>query len=118
MPVQLVGFTYHQPTTITKRTTPTLVATRTAFVAALSRMPITNTQVVSAMITTAGRLNQPEGSENGVVESLSGMCHRNSTSSQTLKYLVQSAASTPQLMAYSRTRSQPMIQASNSPSVA
>src|SRR5947209_1851187 len=104
---------YQTPTTITNTTTPTLVMTSTALVVALSRIPMTKTPVAKAMMMTAGRLNQaPSTEENVSAERNSGTRQWNNTSRKTLKYLVQSDASTAQLIAYSRTRSQPMIQAS------
>src|SRR5215472_4728887 len=99
MPVQLDGLMYQTPTTITNRTTPTLVMTRMAFVVALSRMPMTRTTVASAMMMTAGRLNQaPSTEENVSEERYSGTRVRNITSRKTLKYLVQSDARTAQLI--------------------
>src|SRR5262249_58767963 len=119
MPVQLAGLMYQTPTAITNTTTPTLVITSKALVVALSRMPITRTHVAGAMRVTAGRLNQaPSTEENVSADRYSGTRQRKKTSRKTLKYLVQSDASTAQLIAYSRIRSQPMIQASSSPNVA
>src|SRR5206468_4098464 len=116
--VQFAGLIYQTPTAITKRTTPTLVATRMALVVALSRIPITKTMVLRAMMITAGKLNNAPFVVNGSEESHSGIRQWKSTSRKTLRYLVQSAARTPQLIAYSRTKSQPMIQAKSSPKVA
>src|SRR5206468_10849929 len=117
MPFQFSGCMYQTPTAITKRTTPTLVATRIALVVALSRMPITKTMVDSAMMTTAGKLNQAPpsftpnhgpsfqrlkertpSSEKVAEESRPGTSQWKSLV-KTLKYLVQSAAKVPQLIA-------------------
>src|SRR2546421_158287 len=111
-PVQLFGLTYQMPTAMTNRTTPTLMITRTALVVALSRMPMTSTAVARAMMMTAGRLNQAPSTEEKVsLDRNSGTIHRGpkKTLRKTLKYLVQSDASTAQLMAYSRTRAQPVL---------
>src|SRR5438105_3690407 len=109
---------YQQPTAMTNRTTPTLIATSKAFVVTLSRMPSTRTMVTAAITRTAGKLSQAPSIVNGSLDSCGGTCQRKKTSRNSLKYLVQSAATTPQLMAYSRIKSQPMIQAKNSPRVA
>ncbi len=109
---------YQTPTPITNRTTPTFVMTSTALVVALSRMPMTRMTVEAAMMSTAGKLNQAPSLENGSEARKSGTWGMCTAFRKTLKYFVQSAARTPQLMAYSRIRSQPMIQANSSPSVA
>src|ERR1700687_6045582 len=88
--------------------------------AALSRMPITRTIVTKSRITTAGRLIQAPASEKGSLDRYQGTCHwaPNSTSSSLLKYSDHADATVAQLMAYSRIRSHPMIQAKISPRVA
>src|SRR5262245_22308220 len=107
---------------MTNKTTPTLMTTRTALVVALSRMPITRMTVTRSMMATAGKLKSAPlvGSENGSLAIASGTLRAllETSSSSLLRYLDQDDATTPQAMAYSKIRSQPMIQANNSPSVA
>ncbi len=83
-------------------------------------MPITRTTVTAAMMSMAGKLKYAPGVENGSPEIAVGMeryppliAVRNSP-----RYFAQAAATTAQAMAYSNTRSQPMIHAKSSPSVA
>ena len=122
MVVQFAGLTKKIPTTMTNSTTATLVMTSTAFVVALSRMPITRTTVTKSMMPTAGRLNSAPlvGSEKGSEAITSGtlMALFDKSSSNLLRYLDHDDATTPQAMAYSKIRSQPMIQANSSPRVA
>src|SRR5262249_1003365 len=103
---------------MTKRTTPTLTATRMALVVALSRMPMTRMAVTASVMRSAGRFNQASGVENGSADRYSGMRTPATMVSSSLRYFDQEEATQAQAMAYSRTRSQPMIQANNSPRVA
>src|SRR3990170_2098385 len=54
--VQLSGFTNRAPTTMNSSTMAILRNTEMLFTHALSLMPMTSTQVMSATIATAGRL--------------------------------------------------------------
>src|SRR5262249_41123567 len=118
-PVQKVDRTQKKPTAITNSTTPTLMPTRMAFMVALSRMPMTRITVQTRMMTTAGKLKKAscvKGSLHhcdGTWAPLPNRAIRNS-----LKYFDHDDATQPQAMAYSRMRSQPMIQANISPRVA
>src|SRR5205823_14035461 len=120
--VQFAGLTKKTPTTMTNSTTPTLVMTSTAFVVALSRIPMTRTTVTKSMMATAGKLNSAPlvGSEKGSDAITSGILIAlpDTNSRSLLRYLDQDEATTPQAMAYSRIKSQPMIQANSSPRVA
>ena len=83
---------------------------------ALSRMPTQSTAVTASTMNTAGRLNEPPSP--GGLASESGSWKPNSESMRSLKYWPQPTATAATDTAYSRIRSQPMIQATNSPSVA
>src|SRR5688500_17543304 len=98
---------------MTNSTTPSLTTTNSVLVKALSRMPMISTTPTSSKMSTAGRLNHAPGVVKGSDDRYAGISQWNSTSSNSLRYLVQSAATTPQLIAYSSTRSQPMIQANS-----
>ena len=67
-------------------------------------------------MNTAGRLNEPPSP--GGLAIASGSEKPNSASSRLLKYWPQPTAIAATETAYSRIRSQPMIQASSSPIVA
>ena len=89
------------------------------FDVALSRMPMTRTTVQISKITTAGRFIQPGFSEaKGSLLRTSGNRQPMMSSVNLLKYFDHDDATVAALIAYSRIKSQPMIQASNSPSVA
>src|ERR1700692_4180263 len=111
MAVQLAGLIYPTPITTTKITTPTLINTNIVLDMALSRMPITKTAVTAKRINTAGRFMMAFGVENGSLLRNSGTCQLKIINMNSLKYSVQAEATVAPLMAYSRTRSQPMIQA-------
>src|SRR5688500_3320390 len=106
-------------------TTATLTKTITPLTLADSLMPITSSVVTSATITTAGTLNQavtcePSASVSTVPRAAAkcgGMWMPRSPRNDTT-YPVQPIATVVALSAYSSTRSHPMIQAMNSPSVA
>src|SRR6516164_5608792 len=115
---QFCDSTYPTPNTITKTTTPSFRSTKAVFDAALSRMPMTRIPVHKPRISTAGKFNHAPGVENGSFDNSGGTGGRCSTLSRALKYLVHEAATVAALIAYSRIRSQPMIQAKISPSVA
>src|SRR5205814_8436423 len=97
--VQLEGLMKDKPTTMTNSTTATLVMTSTAFVVALSRMPMTRTTVTKSMMATAGRLNKAPlvGSEKGSLAITSGilMALPDTNSRSLLRYLDQDEATTP-----------------------
>src|SRR5437016_1239326 len=103
---------------MTKTTTPSFTTTMTRLDMALSRMPMTNTKVQAARINMAGRLQMAPGVENGSFDKASGTLYIPSTSSSLLRYSDHEAATVAALMAYSRIKSQPMIQAMISPKVA
>src|SRR6516225_1017940 len=106
------------PSATTNNTTPTLRSTSTVFDAALSRMPITSTPVTRSRIATAGKLNQAPVLEKGSLLRYQGTSQLRQILVSLLKYSDHADATVAQLIAYSRMRSQPMIQASNSPRVA
>src|SRR5215510_4839985 len=106
------------PRITTNTTTPVLMSTSTVFDAALSRMPMTRTVVTTSRITTAGKLNQAPVMVKGSLERYQGTSQPKQTSVNLLKYSDHAEATVAQLIAYSRMRSQPMIQAKTSPRVA
>ncbi len=73
---QLAGLTCHTPTPIKSSTTAILMATITLFRRADSRTPYDTTQVISNMITAAGRLNSvcTPGTAPGAAVSMAGRC--------------------------------------------
>src|SRR5262245_61643087 len=120
MSVQFGLYTYPTPIAITNNTTPSLISTINVLNAALSRIPITKITVTMARMQTAGRFMNALACENGSWHQRSGTTQDSpkQTRKNSLKYFDHDAATVAQLMAYSRIKSQPMIQASNSPSVA
>ncbi len=84
---------------------------------ALSRIPTVNTQVQSSTMITAGRLMMPPSSPPGGVIAQCGRLMPPSSSSFA-KYPDQPMATAMLATPYSRIRFQPVIQATNSPSVA
>ena len=107
---------------ITKiRIAATLMSTMTLFVSALSRTPRTRITVSTSSTTRAGRLNQlPVNSPPAIIGPASalGRWNPNMLSSTSFKYAEKPTATAMFETAYSRMRSQPMIQAKISPSVA
>src|SRR5438034_9464219 len=122
---QLAGFTACAANTMNSTTTASLMKTMTLLVVADSLMPMTSSVVTRAMMTTAGRLNTavmlvPSAhcttvprAPDGAHGTSSPMSCRNDTT-----YPDQPMATVTAPRAYSSTRSQPMIQAKISPSVA
>src|SRR6266705_2542265 len=122
---QLAGFTECAANAMNSTTTASLMKTITLLVVADSLMPMTSSVVTRAMITTAGRLNTavmlvPSGQRTTVpraADSAHGTSRPISCRNDTT-YPDQPIATVTAPSAYSRTRSQPMIQAKISPSVA
>ena len=101
------------------------MATITALNHALSLVPRINSNDINTTITTAGRLATPwirdPSARISASNGESANCRGNaqpSWSQNFTKYADQLTATVAAPMAYSMTRSQPMIQASNSPMVA
>src|SRR5579859_2430070 len=113
-----------QPTPMNTSTTASLTATITALVRADSWIPIISSIETRNTIRTAGRLatpctDRPSGSvtgSNGPAQNCAGSVIPNVCSSETT-YADQLIDTVDAPIAYSSTRSQPMIQASHSPSV-
>src|SRR5215211_2356033 len=113
------------PATITSSTTVTLITTTTLLTLADSLTPTTSSAVTSAVMITAGRLNTavtvaPSAMATavpGAALSVAGNCRPIWCSSVT-RLPDQPTATVAAPSAYSRMRSQPMIHATNSPSVA
>src|SRR5205823_12880390 len=135
--VQLAGRTCGRPTSTTSKTIPTLRTTIRLLTRADSLIPMTSTADISATMPTAGRLMmapvrlspgwaQPtawavtwamvHNCVGGAVR-LAGIRTPNSPSRDT-KWPDQPTPTVAAPAAYSSTRSQPMIQAANSPMVA
>src|SRR3954466_962928 len=103
-------------TTTKNASTASLTKTIIVLKRALSRMPTQSTAVIASTMKTAGRLNEPPSP--GGAASESGSVNPNSESARSLKYWPQPTATAATDTAYSRIRSQPMIQAASSPRVA
>src|SRR5947199_10517304 len=134
---QLPGFTYWRPNTITASTIVTFVITMTLLTVADCLMPTTSTYDISATMKMAGRLryapvaNHPAcvhpatlaanspcvQKSNGAWVSLAGtwMPRKSSRLRKCPDHPTPTVAAP---IAYSSTRSQPMIQATTSPMVA
>src|SRR3954463_8260169 len=104
------------PTTRKNARTASLMNTMIVLKRVLSRMPMQSTAVIASTMKTAGRLNDPPSP--GGAASESGSVKPNSESARLLKYWPQPTATAATDTAYSRIRSQPMIHAAISPSVA
>src|SRR5215472_13318593 len=117
---QFAGFTSAPPTTRKTRMAPILIATMMLLASADSRIPRTSNTVRMKMIRKAGTLKyepvQCPDSQTGV-DHRSGRLRPNDASCA-LQYAENPIATTTLLTTYSRIRSQPMIQANISPSVA
>src|SRR5690242_8759734 len=117
---QLLGLTSAPPTMRNTRIAPILIATMMLLASADSRMPRTSKTVKMKIIKNAGMLKyepvQWPDSQTGV-DHLSGKPMPNDASCA-LVYALNAIATTTLLTTYSRIRSQPMIQAKISPSVA
>src|SRR5690349_22926934 len=105
--VRLAPVTNHAPSTITKTQMATLTITSTPVTRADSRMPSTAINVRTTTISTAPTLTGASSPNSDV-----GRWSRLPT------YPDQPRATTAAPRANSRNRSQPMIQATNSPAVA
>ena len=122
---QLSGLTAWAASAMKSRTTATLITTMTLLTVADSLMPITSRVVTRAMMTTAGRLNhavtvEPSANVTTLPRAAwrwAGMRIPKSPRNETT-YPDHPIATVTAPRAYSRMRSQPMIQARNSPSVA
>src|ERR1700753_3947724 len=119
---QLAVLMYITPAAMTIRTTATLRMTITELTRADSWMPITSSAVTRTVMMTAGRLNTAvTGAPSVTMTAVPGaalkaagnwmaQCFR-----QLTRYPDQPTATVEAPRAYSRIRSQPMIQATNSP---
>ncbi len=88
-----------------------------ALARALSRTPTISSHVIDITTATATRLTTPPGSE-GETEIESGILKPNVMSRNSLRFAPQPTATAATETPYSRIRSQPMIHATSSPSVA
>ena len=86
------------------------------FARAVSRTPRMSTNVTATTIATAGRLTVPPSSRERAIES--GRAKPNVLSRNSLRLPPQPTATAATDTPYSSTRSQPMIHAISSPSVA
>jgi hypothetical protein len=122
---QFAVATYPTPAMRNTRTTATLMATIMLLKRADSRIPRISSAEMTMTMPNAGRLNQaltslPSGRLTrvpGAAVSSAGIAIP-ILPSRLLKYPDQPTATVEDTIAYSRIRSQPMIQAMNSPSVA
>src|SRR6187455_1598214 len=114
-----------EPAAITSNTTATLMMTITALTFADSWMPTTSKAVTSTVMSTAGRLKtavtadpsasvmtDPGAALNAAGNWMPTSCRK------LITYPDHPTATVAAPSAYSRMRSQPMIQATNSPRVA
>src|SRR6266702_1282900 len=130
--VHCSGRTYLSPTMRHSPMLPTLIATITVFTQADSFVPMTSSHVMTATMTSAGRLKITGiGPTWGAAATKAGSrtaVHRSVTSQRGIstptprsnesKYPAHPIATAMLPTAYSRIRSQPMIHATSSPSVA
>src|SRR5215468_9891328 len=118
--VQLAGFTSIPPTTRNVRIAPILTMTITLLASADSRTPRTSSNVRMKTIRNPGRLKyapvQWPDANTGLAH-LSGKVMPNAANCA-LEYPLKPTATATLLTTYSRIRSQPIIQAKISPSVA
>src|SRR5919112_5646066 len=96
--------------------TLSLISTITVLALALSFTPRMSTAATASTRNAAGTLMMPPSPGGWVIAS--GSVTPNSVSSSSLRYSPQPTATAATDTPYSRIRSQPMIQASSSPSVA
>src|SRR2546425_1090437 len=122
---QFAELMYAAPPRITISTTPTLMMTITELTLADSLTPITISTVTASVMSTAGRLKIASGlhpgalmSVHGAAASDAGMLMPTKSWRKATRWPDQPTATVDAPSAYSRIRSQPMIQAMNSPSVA
>src|SRR6476469_207433 len=119
------GTTKNEPITMMASTTPTLMATITPLTRDDSRMPITRSVVAASDTRMAGTLTSAVTVEPsarvmtvpGAATNRAGSGIPMSWNSDTT-YADQPTATVAAPSAYSRTRSQPIIHATSSPSVA
>ena len=104
------------PSTMKSASTASLIATMIVLVRAVSRTPIISTPATARTRKAAGRLTVPP-SPGGLLIA-SGRLTPKRLSSSSLKYWPQPTATPAIETPYSRIRSQPMIHAASSPSVA
>ena len=105
------------PSTRNSVRTASLMNTMIVFVRADSRTPIIRTPETASTRNIAGRLNWPPSSPGGLASDF-GSATPNSESSSSFRYAPQPIATPAIETPYSRIRSQPMIHAASSPSVA
>jgi hypothetical protein len=103
-------------TTMKIASTVSLTPTMIAFARALSRTPTIRSHVIAMTIATATRLKVPPSSGESAIAS--GILKPNVTSRNSLRFAPQPTATAATETPYSRIRSQPMIHATSSPSVA
>ena len=104
------------PSTMNSASTTSLIATMIVLARAVSRTPIISTAATASTRKAAGRFTVPPSP--GGLASASGSERPNRLSSSSLKYWPQPTATPAIDTPYSRIRSQPMIHAASSPSVA
>ena len=114
---QLSGLTNVNPAAMKNRTAASLMATITALNRALSRTPTTSSAVMASTMRAAGRLIRAPSVAHGDAVIHSGRCSPKPARMR-WKYPLQPTATVIDPTAYSRMRSQPIIQAMISPSVA
>src|SRR2546422_5298629 len=122
---QLAGFTYAAPPTMTISTTASLTRTIAELTLADSLMPITMRIVTAMVMSTAGMLMMASGlqpamlmNQQGAAANAGGMSMPAKSCRKLERCPDQPTATVAAPSAYSRIRSQPMIHAMNSPSVA
>ena len=103
-------------TTMKKIRITILTPTMIALIRALSRVPSVSRAVMPRTTTTAGMLNMPPSS--GDFEIATGSANPNAAFRNSLMFPPQPTATAATETPYSRIRSQPMMKATSSPSVA
>ncbi len=110
--VRFSRFTYAAPATTNTTSTIALMPTSSVLVSADCLMPMMSRPATTSTMTAAGRLN------TGVGPARDGGIVMPTSRARLTKYPDQPTATVDVLSAYSRIRSQPMIQANSSPTVA
>src|SRR5580658_635801 len=103
------------------RIAPILMSTMVVFASALSLTPRTSTTVTSSVMSSAGMLNMPAGPPAagiGGYANCCGKCQPSRLSHRSCIYAENPTATDILETAYSKMRSQPMIQATISPRMA
>ena len=103
------------PSTMKSSRAAILTSTITLLARAVSRTPTTSTDVMTRTMNTAGMFTTPPSPGGPAIDS--GRETPNSVSRRLLRYSPQPTATAATDTPYSRTRSQPMIQATSSPIV-